>query len=286
MSSWRPGAIKALVCDLDGVVYRGGQACPGAVAGLSAAREAGLAVLFLTNNAGHTPEGIVAHLHHLGIPARVEEVLTSSAVAAAYLAQHRDTLRTGSAPGAHEDAVVLAVGGPGVRTSLERTGLATVAAAELADGQGPPVWAVVQGYGPEVNVRDLTEAAYAIAAGATWLATNTDATLPSERGLAPGNGSLLAAVSHATGREPDLVVGKPHPPAYAMALNLLGVPADRVLAIGDRLETDIAGANAAGMHTALVLTGVHGQADVDRAEPGARPDVVVPTIPDLGLAAG
>lgn len=273
--------LQALLCDLDGVVYRGGLPCPGAVEGLARAREAGLRVLFLTNNAGHTPEGVAAHLRRLGVAADPEEVLTSSMVAASHLA-HR--LGTGGGAAPPEGGVVLAVGGPGVRMSLERAGVAVVGAAELAGGDGPPVWAVVQGYGRDVCVQDLTEATYAIGAGAEWIATNTDATLPSERGLAPGNGSLLAAVATATGRQPDLVVGKPHPPAYEHALRLLGAPAAAVLAVGDRLETDIEGARRAGLPTALVTTGVHGPDDVAAAPSERRPDRIVATLLDLDLS--
>lgn len=272
-------SLQALLCDLDGVVYRGGQPCPGAVEGLAAARAAGLRILFLTNNAGHTPEGVAATLRGMGIDATAEEVLTSSMVAARYLAGEVEQGRCRPAEG----SVVLAVGGAGVRTSLDRAGLATVGAAELGDDDGPPVWAVVQGYGPDVCVRDLTEATYAIRAGATWIATNTDATLPTERGEAPGNGSLLAAVATATGRRPDVVVGKPHAPAYEVALRLLDAPAEAVLAVGDRLETDIEGARRAGLPTVLVTTGVHGPEDVAAAPPEARPDRIVATLLDLGL---
>lgn len=270
---------QALLCDLDGVVYRGGQACPGAPEGLGRARRAGLRIVFLTNNAGHTPEGIAAHLRQLGIEARPDEVLTSSMVAADHLAERVAAGQVSPPAG----AVVLAVGGPGVRTSLERAGVPHVTAADLARGNGPPVWAVVQGYGRDVTVQDLTEATYAIADGATWVATNTDATLPSERGFAPGNGSLLAAVATATGRQPDLVVGKPHAPAYERALALLQAPAAAVLAVGDRLETDIEGAKRAGLPTVLVTTGVHGPEDVAAAPPKRQPDRIVATLMDLDL---
>jgi glycerol-1-phosphatase len=272
--------LQALLCDLDGVVYRGGLPCPGAVEGLARARAAGLRILFLTNNAGHTPEGIAAHLRQLGVAADPDEVLTSSMVAADHLA-HR--LESGAEAAPRQGSAVLAVGGPGVRTSLERAGVPAVSATELADGSGPPVWAVVQGYGRDVCVQDLTEATYAIRAGAQWIATNTDATLPSERGLAPGNGSLLAAVATATGRDPDLVVGKPHAPAYEHALRLLQAPPAAVLAVGDRLETDIEGARRAGLPTVLVTTGVHGPDDVAAAPPERRPDRIIATLLDLDL---
>lgn len=265
---------RGLICDLDGVVYRGGEACPGAVQGLEEARAAGVRLLFLTNNAGHRPEDVEDRLRALGVTVEPGEVLTSSMVAAAHVA---------SLPPPAPDAVALAVGGPGVRLCLERAGVQTVGPAELAEGTGQPVWVVVQGYGPQLTVADLNEAAYALNAGARWVATNADSTLPTERGLAPGNGSLLAAVSHATGRAPDIVLGKPERAAFEAALDVLGLAPHEVLALGDRLDTDIRGARAAGIPTALVLTGVHGRDDVAAAPQGSRPDLIVDTIPDLGL---
>lgn len=270
-------AVQGLICDLDGVVYRGDWPCPGAIEGLTAARERGISILFLTNNAGHTPAGIADRLQEMGVVAAPEEVLTSSQVAAEEIADRAER---------DDQRGALAVGGPGVRWALVDRGIAVVTADELAPGQEPTPWAVVQGYGPSVTVTDLTEAAYAVNDGALWVATNTDATLPTPRGLAPGNGSLLACVSHATGREPDLVVGKPHPPAYRQALEVLDLPAGRVLAVGDRLETDVAGARAAGIHTALVLTGVHGRSDAREAPESHQPDLVVDSLPDLVPAFG
>jgi glycerol 3-phosphatase-2 len=116
--------------------------------------------------------------------------------------------------------------------------------------------------------------------GAIWVATNADSTLPTSRGIAPGNGALLAAVTHGTGQSPE-IVGKPYPRSYAIALERLGLPAEEVLAVGDRLDTDIEGARAAGLSSALVLTGVHDRADADAAPPERRPDFVVERIPDL-----
>ncbi len=273
--------FRGLLCDLDGVVYRGREACPGAVQGLAAARKAGVRVLFMTNNAGHTPEGIAEHLTELGVGATAQEVLTSSQVAAGYLVDREKPGSVAQGEGRSVREVVLAVGGPGVTVSMRRAGLSVVTARDLPGPTRGPVWAVVQGYGPQVDVRDLTEATYAVNQGALWVATNSDATLPTPRGLAPGNGSLIAAVAHATGRSPDVVVGKPYPPTYHRALTMLDLPAAQVIAVGDRLETDIAGAKAAGLTTALVLTGVHGRPEAAAASPAQRPDMIVNTLEDL-----
>lgn len=265
--------VRGLLCDLDGVVYRGGTACEGAVEGLQAAREAGLPILFLTNNAARLPGEVAAHLVSLGVQAEPDEVLNSSQVAASYLRQHHPV---------PEGRFVLPIGGPGVTAALDEQGIPVLEPSEvLGHGGSEIVAAVVQGYGAAVNWSELAEATYAVSAGAYWVATNTDATLPTERGQAPGNGSLVAAVAHASGRQPDLVTGKPHAPAFEIALQRVDLPAQDVLMIGDRLDTDIAGARLAGLQTALVLTGVHGRAEVELAEASHRPDLIADTIPGL-----
>ncbi|MFK5635973.1 MULTISPECIES: HAD-IIA family hydrolase [unclassified Ornithinimicrobium] len=279
--------VRGILCDLDGVVYRGEQACPGAVEGLSAAKKAGVQLLFMTNNASRTPSAVADHVSRLGLPTEPSEVLTASQVAAAVLASRRDRGELH----VDDDRAVLAVGGEGLGVALDEVGLPWRSPSETrerVEAGGPSgVVTVVQGYGPEVGVPDLTEASYAIAAGAPWLATNDDATLPTTRGLAPGNGSLVAAVRHATGKEPE-VVGKPHAPAYQVAVARLGLPVAECLMIGDRLETDIAGAANFGLLSALVLTGVSTREEAAAAPAGLRPDHVAPTIPDLAFlwAAG
>lgn len=268
--------VRGILCDLDGVVYRAHVPCPGAVEGLASAREAGVRVIFMTNNASRTPEMVAEQLTSLGVPTEPDEVLTASQVAAAVVAAQYPELTDG------EDAV-LAVGGPGVAVALQEQGIRSVDAAQVRESQETEpvtVRLVVQGYGAEIGVSDLTEAAYAIGAGADWVATNDDATLPTERGMAPGNGSLVAAVRHATGAEP-VVVGKPHAPAYEEALARLDLPQEECLMIGDRLDTDIAGARAVGLRSALVLTGVSTRAEAEEASPDSRPDLVVETLPEL-----
>lgn len=268
--------IRGLLCDLDGVVYRGEEACPGAVEGLQRARDAGVDVLFMTNNASRTPEVVARQLTALGVRAEEDEILTASQVAAQVLREEHPEL-LGSVP-------VLAVGGEGVAHALRAAGFEVTTpeavAAAAADGGPPGLGAVVQGYGPDLGIVDLTEAAYAVRAGTPWFATNDDATLPTARGLAPGNGSLVAAVAHATGHRPS-VVGKPHRSAYTVGLERLGHRREQTLMVGDRLDTDIAGARAAGLPSALVLTGVSGRDEAERAPEEQRPDHVVSTLVDL-----
>lgn len=241
----------AIVCDLDGVVYRGDPAVPHAVESLSAA---GLPIQFATNNASRPPHEVADHLRRLGLDLTDDDVATSSQAAAWVLTRHLE-------PG----AAVLAVGGEGVALALRASGFVPVSSAEDHPA------AVVQGYGPDVTATDLAQVAYAVQRGALWMATNTDHTLPTASGYAPGNGALVLAVGAAVGRGPELVAGKPDEPLYLMCAERLGVAPDRVLAIGDRLETDIEGAHNAGMDSLLVLTGVHGVRDAVAAPAGARP---------------
>ena len=241
-------AYEGIVCDLDGVVYRGPTAIPHAVASLGSA---GVPVLYATNNASREPAVVADHLRGLGLPVADQAVVTSSQAAAWVLAER---LAVG--------ASVLAVGGPGVAAALAERGF------EVATGQ---VRAVVQGYGPQVRAIDLAEAAYAVESGALWIATNTDATLPTDRGIAPGNGTLVAAVARAVGRGPDQVAGKPQTPIYELAAQRQGVDITHLLAIGDRLDTDVAGARAAGMASLVVLTGIESLESIERAPVELRP---------------
>jgi glycerol-1-phosphatase len=228
-------AYAGFICDLDGVVRRGSSAVTYAVEQLRALSSP---VVYATNNASLTPAQVARQLGNLGLNATPADVVTSSQAGAAHLASHLS-------PGAS----VLAVGGPGVGAALEEVGLTAV------DRFEPGVTAVLQGYGPQVTALDLAEASYAIEAGATWVATNRDTTLPTERGIAPGNGALLAAVQLATSTEP-IAMGKPERPLYDLAVARLDQAPPQVLAIGDRLDTDILGAMAAGLHCLWVLTGV------------------------------
>lgn len=248
-----------VVCDLDGVVYRGPVAIEHAVDALNASP---VPVHYATNNASRPPEQVAEHLRELGLSKVQASHVTGSSQAGAWVLAER----IGSAS-------VLPVGGPGVSAALLEQGLQVW---EAASGAWPA--AVLQGYGADVTAADLAEAAYAIQAGALWCATNTDATLPTDRGIAPGNGSLVAAVRMAVGREPDLVAGKPHEPLYRLCAERMGLDAEQVLAVGDRLETDIEGAHRTGMRSVLVLTGVHGIDDVLAAPPLQRPSTVIPDL--------
>jgi HAD superfamily hydrolase (TIGR01450 family) len=244
-----------VVFDLDGVIYLIDRPIPRAVEAVVRLHSAGTAVAYATNNASRRAGEVAELLTGMGVPASAAEVLTSAAAAAAVLADRLPPA-----------APVLVVGAQALRDEVSAVGLAPVDSAEDAPA------AVVQGYGPHVGWGHLAEAAVAVRAGATWVATNTDRTLPSPRGPLPGNGSLVAALRTALDRAPDTVVGKPEPALFTTAATRVG--ARRPLVVGDRLDTDIEGANRAGMDSLLVLTGVSGVADLLAAPASARPTYV------------
>jgi HAD superfamily hydrolase (TIGR01450 family) len=245
-------AYDLVILDLDGVVYLGAEPILGAAEVVDRLRQEGLPVVFATNNASRSQDQIAALLVGLGIEATAGEVLTSGAVAADVLA---DRLAPGS--------VVLVVGAEALAGEVRRVGLQPVRSADDKPA------AVVQGYAPQVGWAELAEAQVAVRSGALWVVTNPDTTLPSLRGLLPGNGALVAALQTALEREPDLVVGKPEPALFATAAQRFGATAP--LVVGDRLDTDIEGANRAGMDSLLVLTGVSDQAQARTAARGRRP---------------
>ena len=237
-----------LLLDLDGTLFRGQAATPGAVQTLAAVEAR---TLYVTNNASRSADEVAAHLRELGFTAEPRQVVTSAQSAAHLLAEHL-------APG----STVLVVGTDALAAEVGAVGLRPVRS--FADG---PV-AVVQGLSMTIGWSDLAEAALAIRAGALWVTANLDATLPTERGLLPGNGAMVAALRAATDAEP-LVAGKPAPTLMRDALARGDFHAP--LAVGDRLDTDIAGANAAGLPSLMVLTGVNTAADAVHAAPGLRP---------------
>ena len=262
MSDELAAGYDLVIFDLDGVVYLIDKPIAGAAEAVERLRAAGTPVAYATNNASRRATDVAALLTGMGVPAEPAEVLNSAGAAAALLAEK---LPAGSP--------VLVVGAEALRAEVREVGLTPVETFE-----DEPV-AVVQGYGPEVGWRILAEAALAVRAGATWVATNTDRTLPSPRGPLPGNGSLVAVLRTALGREPDLVVGKPEPALFTTAASLSH--AERPLTVGDRLDTDIQGAVTAGMDSLLVLTGVSGPADLLAAEPERRPTFVAADLSGL-----
>jgi glycerol-1-phosphatase len=244
-------AYDVALLDLDGVVYLGGTAIPGAAESLRKAQAAGMRLAYVTNNAFRTPAAIAALLTSFGAPATAQDVVTSAQAAARLLAER---LPAG--------APVLVVGGNGLRTALRERGLRPVSTA-LDRPQ-----AVVQGYSPDVSYSILAEGGLAVAAGALFVASNGDLTLPGRRGSQPGNGALIQVIATATGVQP-VVAGKPEPPLHQESVLRTG--AKHPLVVGDRLDTDIEGAHRVGADSLLVLTGVTGPAEAVLAPPSQRP---------------
>lgn len=244
-------AYDAALFDLDGVVYLGPVGVPGAAEGIAALRARRAKLGFVTNNAARTPAAVAAHLRELSVPCDTEDVVTSAQAAAHLLVD-----RFGAG------ARILVVGGEGILAALAERGLVAVHSAD-----DDPV-GVIQGFSFDLTWAQLNEAAIAIQRGAHWVATNTDSTRPTDRGSVPGNGAAVAAVGMAVAAIPE-VAGKPFRPLIDETVLRLG--AARPIFVGDRIDTDIAGAVAGGLDSLFVLSGAHGPAELVAAPPDARP---------------
>lgn len=254
--------FDALLSDLDGVVYAGPHAIPGAPENLCRVSADGVPVVFVTNNASRSVATVAAHLTDLGVPTEADAVVSAAQAGAELLA---DRLPAGTR--------VLITGSQALTDVVEEAGLRPVRA------QSDDPRAVIQGFDPELGWAQLAEAAYTLAdPELLWVATNTDLTIPQARGLAPGNGTLVAAVAAATGRTP-VVAGKPEAPIFRTAADRVG--SERPAVVGDRLDTDIRGGNAAGFETVAVLTGVDTLESILAACTAERPDYVVATLDAL-----
>lgn len=247
------GRHDSLLADLDGTLYRGQDAVPGAVEAIRQAAARGVPTVYVTNNASRSPGDVAAHLTELGFPAREHDVRTSAQAGAAMLAEH-----------VPDGAAVLVVGTDSLADQVRERGLRVVPSGDDAD-------AVIQGHSPDTGWRLLAEATAAVRGGAVWVATNVDLTLPTERGTMPGNGSMVGVVRIASGAEP-LVAGKPA--ARLLTEAQAAASSTRPLVVGDRLDTDIEGAIAAGAPSLLVLTGVSTARDLVGAAAVRRPTYV------------
>lgn len=240
-----------VMLDLDGVVYVGRDPVPHAVRVIEWLEEHGVRCAFVTNNASRPPGAVGRHLRDLGIPAHDDDVVTSAQAAAHMLG---DRLEPG--------APVFVIGGEGLEQALVERGL------RVTRDVGDDPQAVVSGYHPEVRWGTVIEGAILVRQGLPWVATNTDMTVPTPRGPGPGNGVLVGAVARFAEVEPT-VAGKPEPPLLRETVERCG--GDRPLMVGDRLDTDIAGAHRVGCDSLLVMTGVTGLAELVRAGPDHRP---------------
>lgn len=249
----------SLLLDLDGTVYEGGQAIEHAV---DAINSAGLPAIYVTNNASRAPEMVAGQLRDIGLKSATAEHVMTSAQAAIIMASQK--IPAGSK--------VYVLGTDSFRDLARAAGFEVVASAD----DKPSV--VLHGHNPDTGWAQLSEAALSIHNGALYFASNLDTTLPMERGLHVGNGSMVAAVVSATGVTPE-AAGKPGPAMFHTAAETLG--STKPLVVGDRLNTDIAGGNAAGMDTFQVLTGVSGHYALLTAVPAERPTFVADSLADL-----
>jgi glycerol-1-phosphatase len=256
------GAYDLLMFDLDGVVYVDGRAVAEAAESIAAARRGGAHIAFITNNAARTPEQVAEHLRELGVEAGAGDVVTSSQAAARVLRE-----RYG------EGAPIAVLGADGLVDALREARLEPV---QVGDERAV---AIVSGYAPEVRWKVIMRAATLIRNGLPWTATNTDRTLPTHDGPAPGHGLLVAMISEFAEVEP-IVAGKPQRPLLDETLRRVG--GDHPLMVGDRLDTDIAGGQNAGTDSLLVMTGVTGLHDLVRATPGERPTWIGHDLTALG----
>jgi len=258
--------IRALIIDMDGVLWHGEQAHAGLIDFFQTIRDLGLPFVLATNNASMTAELFVEKLANMGVTVALHEILTSGMATALYLSKHY-----------HPDHTrVFVIGGIGVRQPLLDLGFTLTGLYETGPEQRAQL--VVCGLDRDLSWDKLATATLNIRAGAYFIGTNGDISLPTEYGVTHGNGAILAALQAATGIAPT-IIGKPEPIIYQQAMELLGLDMDYTVAIGDRLDTDILGAVHAGIRSIMVTSGINSEADLQHV--GYRPTWILPDIRDI-----
>jgi 4-nitrophenyl phosphatase len=262
-----PQRVRLVIFDLDGVIYRGTDAIPGAAELVAWLHDRTVTVRFATNNSMIDRAGYVERLAAMGIATSVEEVVTSTSATVDHLARHAPEVRS-----------VLAIGADGMRRELEDAGLevtpASDALASLPGGPLPRRYdAVIVGLDPAVDYQRLSSAMAAVAGGARLIATNADSRYPTPAGFLPGAGSIVAALATATGATPE-VIGKPEPAMFRSMLESTGIAGAECVVVGDNPDADVAGAHRAGCSSILVLTGVADAAVAASLAGERRPDAV------------
>jgi 4-nitrophenyl phosphatase len=254
--------IAGIVMDMDGVLWRGDEPLPGLVEMFEWLHEADVPYVLATNNSSKTPANYVEKLHTMGVEGVPEaQIVTSSTATAAYLQANYPA-----------GTPVHAFGMEGMREILDDAGFDI-------SGDNPPE-VVIAGIKFDLSYDDIKQAALHIRDGATFVGTNPDKTFPSPEGQVPGAGSLIAALEAATDQTAT-IIGKPAEPMFKNALEILGTEAANTLMIGDRLNTDILGAQQAGMKTALIFTGVTSSDALSQADNDLWPDVAYEGLPEL-----
>jgi 4-nitrophenyl phosphatase len=250
--------IRALIIDMDGVLWHGTNPVPGLTDFFQTLHDLDIRFILATNNASLTPEQYVAKLARMGVSVAQDQILTSGIATALYLSEQVNPA----------ESRVFVVGEDGATLPLIERGFTLTGLYEVNNDKEPNKKGadiVVCGKDETLSWAKLATATLNIRAGARFIGTNADTTLPTEYGLTHGNGAILAALEAATGVTP-IIIGKPEPIIYQQALNLLGVDPDETVAIGDRLETDILGAVRTGIRSIMVLTGVSTENDLKEAD--------------------
>lgn len=250
------------IVDLDGTVYRGDTAIPGARDGIEYLRGRGLDILFCSNNSARSPEVYVEHLRDFGIEATVDTICSAGMVTVDYLRERHSTDR------------VFLVGSRGLREQLQDADI------QLTDSPAETD-VLVASWTDEFDYGDMTDALHAVDEETAFLGTNRDRTLPQADGrVLPGSGSIIFALAATVGRDPDALLGKPSERMAEAALDRLGLPAEECLLVGDRLDTDLAMGAQTGMTTVLVLSGISDREDV--GEHDVEPDHVIEDLGAIG----
>ena len=257
--------INALIIDMDGVLWHGDKPIAGLVEFFNTLRDLNLKFILATNNASLTPQQYVNKLAGMGVTVEIKDIMTSAMATALYLAEQMDPKQTR----------VYLVGEDGAEQALLDKGFTLTGLYELSGENSKGADVVVCGKDHSINWDKLATATLNIRAGAKFIGTNADTTLPTERGLTHGNGAILAALEAATGIHP-VIVGKPEPIMYQQAMTRLGADFAETIAIGDKLETDILGAVRTGIRSLMVLTGVSTEADLKASE--YQPTWVMPDL--------
>ncbi len=265
MTQTLPANIKALILDMDGVLWRDTQALLDMPAFFSALKEINLPVVFATNNGTRSVGMYIERLAEFGVTAEPWQVVNSSIATADYLSKQFP-----------QGGPVYVVGEIGLIEALQEKGFTIVE--EIGDAAESPVVAVIGGMDRALSYEKLARATLLIRAGKPFIFTNLDMTFPTPRGLVPGAGSIMALMEAASGVQPT-VIGKPAPYLYQFSMERLGTKPEETLAVGDRLETDILGGQRTGCPTVLVLSGVTTTAEAAEWQP--QPDLILPNLADL-----
>ncbi|MFC7134474.1 MULTISPECIES: HAD-IIA family hydrolase [Salinibaculum] len=253
--------LSGAIVDLDGTVYRGDQLLPGAADAVDRLRTAGLSPLFFSNNPTKDGDAYVEHLRDLGVDVRPGEACSAGVATTEYLRGH------------HAADDIMLVGAPGLRRQLRAADLSLTTDPDRTD-------VLVGSWTPEFGYQHMNDALQAVDEDTAFLGTDPDRTFPQADGrVVPGSGAVVNALAAAVGRKPDAFLGKPSDAALDLALERLDVPAEECLVVGDRLSTDLAMGERAGMTTVLVLTGVSGRDDVRDSD--VTPDFVVESLGDI-----